>query len=123
MRLGVQSTRIGYVVGLHVDRIRLTSQAQDLINVMILAPQVKAHLGIHIKTGDRKHTVPLHSGQANTFTVPFTPGPVSFDITADRQGTREVILSGEGREIMGQAEKYNFNMWTGSWRAKFEDPR
>jgi hypothetical protein len=68
---------------------------------MILAPQVKAHLGIHIKTGSKKHTVPLHSGQANTFTVPFVPG----------------------REIMDQAEKYNFNMWTGSWRAKFEDPK
>jgi glucan endo-1,3-alpha-glucosidase len=94
-----------------------------LINVMILAPRVKAHLGIHIKTGSKKHTVPLHSGQANTFTVPFVPGPVSFEITADRQGVREVVLGGQGREIMDQAEKYNFNMWTGSWRAKFEDPK
>jgi len=101
----------------------LIKKAQDLINVMILAPQVKAHLGIHIKTGSNKHTVPLHSGKANTFTVPFTPGPVTFEITADRQGVREVVLGGEGREIAEQAEKYNFNMWTGSWRAKFEDPK
>ena len=78
---------------------------------MILAPQVKAHLGIHIKTGSNRHT------------VPFVPGPVTFEITADRQGVREIVLSGEGREIMGQVEKYNFNMWTKSWMARFEDPK
>jgi len=122
MRSDHQNTLNGYVTLLRND-MRADEQAQDLINVMVLAPQVKAHLGIHIKTGSNKHTVPLHSGQANTFTVPFTPGPVTFEITADRQGVREVVLGGEGREIAGQAEKYNFNMWTGSWRAKFEDPK
>jgi glucan endo-1,3-alpha-glucosidase len=90
---------------------------------MILAPVAKAHLGIHFKTGGNKHTVPLHSGQANMFTIPFVPGPVTFEITADRQGVREVILGGEGREISEQAEKYNFNMWTGSWRARLIDPK
>jgi hypothetical protein len=132
MKLDRQNTLNGYVLFFPtsdaIDRYdtlgqQADNQAQDLINVMILAPQVKAHLGIHIKTGSNKHTVPLHSGQANTFTVPFTPGPVTFEITADRQGVREVVLGGSGREIMAQTEKYNFNMWTGSWRAKFEDPK
>ena len=94
-----------------------------MINVMVLAPQTRnTHMSIHLKTGGKKHTVPLHSGEANIFTIPFVPGPITFEITADRHGDREVVLGGEGREILAQVEKYNFNMWTGSWRARILEP-
>lgn len=92
---------------------------------MILAPKAKAQLNLHVHTGGQTQQMSLLSGQANTFTVPFRPGPVTFEVTADRGRAREkeIVLSGEGKEIVSQAEAYNFNMWTGSWRARIVDPK
>jgi hypothetical protein len=43
------------------------------------------------------------------FTIPFTPGDVSFVVHSGS----EVILEGKGRQIIHHANTYNFNAWTG----------
>lgn len=89
---------------------------------MVLVPETKARLRLHLTTGHKSQTISLANGKANTFAIPFMPGPVNFEVTADRGRTRESVLRGDGREIVAQADKYNFNMWTGSWRARVLDP-
>ena len=99
-----------------------TPQAQDLINVMVVVPETKTRLRLHLTTGKKTQTISLTNGQANTFTIPFVPGQVKFEVTADKGRTRDSVIIGEGREIVSQADQYNFNMWTGSWRARVLDP-
>lgn len=90
---------------------------------MVVVPETKARLRLHITTGQKSQTISLTNGEANTLTIPFVPGPVSFEVTADRGRARDSVLRGDGREIVSQADKYNFNMWTGSWRARILDPQ
>lgn len=99
------------------------SQAQDLINVIILAPETSKQLKFHITPGDLRQTRLIQSGSLNMFTIPFRPGSVSFEITKSKakkgdDEEEEVILGGEGREIVDHSDTYNFNMWSGSWRAR-----
>jgi len=91
--------------------------ARDLINLMILVPETQSRLSLHLTTGSKRHSKSLTAGSANTLTIPFEPGPVSFELSATRDGNSGVILSGEGRAIVAQAERYNFNMWSGSYWA------
>lgn len=100
----------------------LMNQAQDLINIMVVVPETKTRLRLHITTGQKAQTISLTNGQANTLTIPFVPGPVKFEVIVDKGRTRDTVLSGEGKEIVRQADKYNFNMWTGSWRVRILDP-
>lgn len=88
---------------------------------MVVVPQTKARLRFHLTTGHKSQSLSLSNGRANTFTIPFAPGPVSFEVTADRGRTRDSVVRGDGREIVDHADRYNFNMWTGSWRARILD--
>ena len=75
-------------------------------------PQSTLQHSLHIANGPNIHTRHLHAGRANALTIPFTAGQVKFELTAGAA----VVLAGQGREIVGQGERYNFNMWTGVWR-------
>jgi len=64
-----------------------------------------------ISNGPKTYRQRLNAGKANALTVPFVPGPVSFELYSGGN-----MLSREhGRDIDGEIEKYNFNMWTGAW--------
>lgn len=80
---------------------------------MLLVPEKMAGGEVLVHVGDREYRQRLNPGRANVLTVPFVPGPVSFEV-AD---SGKVVLAGQGREISDDIETYNFNMWTGSWSA------
>lgn len=92
-------------------------RAKDLVNMVILIPeglelpQMEIVLGPLNAPNDR--TIPLMAGRMNSFKVPFVPGHVRIKIKS-AAGTH---LSVWGREIDESAERYNFNMWSGVWRA------
>jgi hypothetical protein len=61
----------------------------------------------------KQHETELNAG-LNTFTIPFVPGSVSFELVEQGQ----VVVRGEGRAIEHSVQKYNFNFWSGSWRVE-----
>ncbi|ORY28480.1 glycoside hydrolase [Naematelia encephala] len=88
--------------------------AQDLINLMILVP-AGSDAKLHLRNGRERHTRVLKPGDANLLTIPFVPGEVQFEVISSGG---EQILAGEGKQILKDADRYNFNMWTGSWSTR-----
>lgn len=78
---------------------------------MVLTPLQLKDAELVITNGPRIHRQKMKPGRANAVTVPFVPGPVELEIV-DGDG---LAWKGQGREIDGSIERYNFNMWSGSW--------
>ncbi|GFZ45246.1 hypothetical protein JCM24511_02972 [Saitozyma sp. JCM 24511] len=88
--------------------------ARDLLNFVILIPHnhSQSRHSFRVHNGN-KHEMQVNAG-LNTFTIPFVPGSVSFELAEQGQ----VVLRGEGRAIERSVQKYNFNFWSGSWRVE-----
>jgi len=74
----------------------------------------------HLQNGEKYHTSKLDSGRMNLLTFPFIPGEVRFKITYWVDGREFEVVRGDGREILRKSERYNFNMWSGSWSGKVQ---
>ncbi|WVQ96734.1 hypothetical protein IAU59_003841 [Kwoniella sp. CBS 9459] len=99
--------------------------AQDLLNFFILIPDSSSKspptYTLNVQNGGRRTSIPIQkAGSVILKTVPFVPGPVSFEITDDLEGKQ--IISGQGRPISGGAASgegegrstgWNYNMWSG----------
>ena len=106
---------------LHADRVsdhlsrhgEIKGQARDLLDFMIVTPFKNQEMEMIVYNGGKEHHK-LINGQFHIFTLPFVPGTVRFEVKIRGKG---IILSGQGRDIESNVETYNFNMWTGSWKA------
>jgi hypothetical protein len=104
------------VASLHREAVGETPPrpARDLLNFVVLIPhnhnQSRHSFRVH---NGKKHETELNAG-LNTFTIPFVPGSVSFELVEQGQ----VVVRGEGRAIEHSVQKYNFNFWSGSWRVE-----
>lgn len=92
------------------------SWALDLINALVLVPAGLENVELVVTNGPRdgKRSKHLEAGRSNAVTIPFHPGAVHFEIKSS-VGTH---MRHVAREISSSAEQYNFNMWSGAWRAK-----
>ena len=86
-------------------------QAQDLINVVVLGPAKSSNVVFQLTNGDIQTEFSLKGGKLNTFTMPFRPGSVSFELLQKHK----LMMSGEGLPILAEIERYNFNFWSGVW--------
>ncbi|KAK4684413.1 glucan endo-1,3-alpha-glucosidase, partial [Tremellales sp. Uapishka_1] len=101
-----------------VGRPRNADWAQDLINVAVTLPPSSEvhHLRIQAGSTDLRSFIELQNGQLNLITVPFRPGKVVFSVTKG-SGSWPIdnLLREHGREIVEQAEKWNFNFWSAAY--------
>ncbi|ORX40144.1 glycoside hydrolase [Kockovaella imperatae] len=89
--------------------------ARDLLNFLIVVPETSSPFHMVVHNGPNPQPHHLESGKANLITIPFVPGLVGFEVM---EGSTDVIISASGKEIADQIQKYNFNMWGGSWEVK-----
>jgi len=87
------------------------SQANDLLNFMVIVPRGLNQAELVVSNGQTVHRQRLNAGKANAMTVPFVPGSVTLELLSSGRS----LMKQKGREIDGKIEKYNFNMWTGTW--------
>jgi hypothetical protein len=91
-------------------------QAQDLISVFITyAPGFDSTgWSFALSVGGSSHVRALHPDSASeqAFTVPFTSGMVAFQVLT-KSGV--ALLQGQGKDITGHANTYNYNAWSGVW--------
>ena len=78
---------------------------------MVLVPPTLRHAELVVTNGPKTHRHKMSPGRASTIAIPFVPGPVSLEVL----GGKSLAWQGEGRAIDERIERYNFNMWTGSW--------
>ena len=81
---------------------------------MVLVPAHLRDAEMVISNGPNTYRQRLNGGRANALTLPFVAGTVSLELYS----AGRLLLREDGREIDGQIEKYNFNMWTGAWTVK-----
>jgi glucan endo-1,3-alpha-glucosidase len=78
---------------------------------MVLTPSRMRHAELIVTNGPRVHRHKVSPGRVSAITIPFVPGQVSLELLRDKR----LAWKGEGRAIDERIERYNFNMWTGSW--------
>ncbi|KLT42749.1 glycoside hydrolase [Cutaneotrichosporon oleaginosum] len=92
--------------------------ALDLINAVVLVPAGLEDVELIVTNGPSghggKHAKHLSSGKSNAVTIPFQAGSVHFEVKS-KLGTH---MRHAAHEIYRKTEQYNFNMWSGAWRAK-----
>ena len=97
--------------------VRLTNQAEDLLNFMILLPEKTGAVDLVVQNGSNTHTKNLKPGREHTLTLPFVPGDVHFELESQSGKT---LVQGRGKSIEAQPARYNFNMWSGSWSTSLQ---
>jgi hypothetical protein len=78
---------------------------------MVLVPEDLKDSEMVISNGPKTFRQRLNGGKANALTLPFVPGPVSLELYS----AGKLLAKESGRQIDGEIEQYNFNMWTGAW--------
>lgn len=100
-----------------VSRPERADWTKDLINIAITRPagSGKERMRLRVRNGEQTE-VEIKQDGLNTFAIPFRPGRVELELYMGEKN----IWKAEGREIDARIERYNFNMWTGSWHIQLE---
>jgi glucan endo-1,3-alpha-glucosidase len=91
--------------------------ALDLINALVLVPEGLKDVELVVSNPQGRsgrHSKGLSAGRSNAVQFPFQAGNVEFELKSS-MGTHMRHMA---HPIYGSVEHYNFNMWSGAWRAK-----
>lgn len=76
-----------------------------------MPPEGSSRLSLTIENGNEKRVVNCENARIHLSTIPFVAGSVRYVLSA----RGNPLLRGEGQDIAGTIERYNFNFWTVEW--------